>query len=111
ATVGTPSGPAVTAGSAGWPRATVPASGSSAGLPLACAIRAGRDQVRPPSIERAAITSETWDELLATSMTSSRTRCGRTALVLMSGATCALPGSYTSRGGDHVRPPSELREN
>src|SRR5437763_1105504 len=64
ATVGTPSGPAVTAGSAGWPRATVPASGSSAGLPLACAIRAGRDQVRPPSIERAAITSEIWDELL-----------------------------------------------
>src|SRR5919201_2892477 len=47
ATVGTPSGPTVTVASAGVPKATVPVSGSTAELPLVCAIRAGRDQGRP----------------------------------------------------------------
>src|ERR671933_395642 len=55
ATVGTPWRPTVTE-VIGRPRATVPASGSIASLALPCAIGVGRDQVRPPSTERAAPT-------------------------------------------------------
>jgi hypothetical protein len=68
ATVGTPSGPTVTKASPGVPPASVPELGSTAELKLACAIWPGRDQVRPPSTERAAITSSVLDASSSTVM-------------------------------------------